>query len=356
MRIIHCGDIHLDSKLESNLPDSASKTRKKEIIMSFRRMVDYAIENNVDVVIIAGDLFDSQRMLDTTRDAVLGKIGEADKVQFLYLIGNHDMGSKLLDLPLPQNLKIFSDNWTTFEFGNVAVTGVNLTEQNCRHIYGSLNLDDSKFNIVTMHGELGTAYSSQSVNRNELGDKDIDYLALGHYHSYREGALGEKGVWCYCGCLEGRGFDECGDKGFVVLDIDDKGKFSFKFHKSSIRDIVEVECDISGIADTSEMMRKINSSVTDVSTEAMLKVVLTGDIPAEARKDLELFKKELGEKFWFVKLKDKTKILLNHEDYINDISLKGEFIRKVLASELPEEVRQRVIECGLAVLSGREVL
>ena len=356
MKIIHCGDIHLDSRLESNLPDSASRTRKKEIIMAFRRMVDYAVENGVTAVVIAGDLFDSERMLDTTRDAVLGKIAEAPDVQFLYLIGNHDMGGKLLNSPLPENFKTFGDSWTTFEFGNVAVTGVALTEENCRHIYGSLKLSEDKVNIVTMHGELGTAYSSQSINRNELSDKNIDYLALGHYHSFQSGNLGKNGVWCYCGCLEGRGFDECGDKGFVVLDIDTNGQLKYEFHKSSIRDIVEVECDISGVGDTSEMLKIINNSTVNVSTDAMLKVVLTGDIPADARKDTELFKKELSNKFWFVKLKDKTRIILNPEDYINDISLKGEFIRKVLASELDEETRQRVIECGLAVLSGREVL
>ena len=49
-------------------------------------------------------------------------------------------------------------------------------------------------------------------------DGGIDYLALGHVHSFRQEKLDEQGIWCYSGCLEGRGFDECGTKGYVMLE------------------------------------------------------------------------------------------------------------------------------------------
>ncbi len=356
MKIIHCADLHLDSRLESNLPTAKSRERKKEIIMAFSRMVDYAAEMKVTAVIIAGDLFDTDRMLPTTRDIVLGKIAECKDTEFLYLCGNHDAGKALAECDLPQNLKLFGDNWTEFRFGNVVVTGVELNEENCRHIYGGLRLDPEKFNIVTMHGQIDSASGVDKVNRNELADKGIDYLALGHYHTHRMGELGKNGVWCYCGCLEGRGFDECGDKGFIVLDIAEDNSFEAKFVKNSMRDIVEVECDITSVSDTAVMLNKIDTATADVSADAMLKLVLVGKLSEDARKDLELFKKHLDERFWFAKIKDKTRIELRFEDYVNDVSLKGEFIRKALSSDLPEDVKNRVIECGLAALSGQEVL
>ena len=49
----------------------------------------------------------------------------------------------------------------------------------------------------------------------ELKNKNIDYLALGHVHKYKMEKLDNRGIYCYSGCLEGRGFDECGDKGCV---------------------------------------------------------------------------------------------------------------------------------------------
>ena len=74
--------------------------------------------------------------------------------------------------------------------------------------------------------------TSQLVSRNDMSlnsyyvsdyhYKNIDYLALGHIHKYKQAELDQRGVYCYSGCLEGRGFDECGEKGFVLLDIDEE--------------------------------------------------------------------------------------------------------------------------------------
>ncbi len=356
MKIIHCADLHLDSKLESNLPPAKSRERKNEIKMAFCRMVDYAKENNVTAVIIAGDMFDTNRMLPTTRDLILGKIAECKEIDFLYLCGNHDAGKSLAECDLPGNLKLFSDKWSSFEFGNVTVTGVELTEENCRHIYGGLALNRESFNIVAMHGEIGTSSGVDAVNRSELNDKGINYLALGHYHKHETGSLGKDGIWAYSGCLEGRGFDECGDKGFILLDIAENGTFTHTFVKNSIRDIVEIECNVSGCEDSAEILKKIDEITADVNQNSMVKVVLCGGLSPEVIKDIEYFKKHLNEKFWFAKVKDNTRIELKIEDYLNDVSLKGEFIRVTMASDMPDEMKSRVIECGLAALSGQEVL
>lgn len=355
MRIIHCGDIHLDSKMESNLPTAKSRVRKNEIINAFCRMADYAVENGVAAVIIAGDLFDSNRILKKTADIILGKIKECADTNFLYLCGNHDAGKSLLEYELPENLQMFSDTWSTFDLGAVAVTGVELTAENCRHIYGSLKLPNGKFNIVTMHGELGTSSSVDGINRNELADKGIDYLALGHIHKFGYGQLGQNGTWCYPGCLEGRGFDECGDKGFVLLDIEN-GKAELKFVKNSVRDIVEVPCDISGLSDTSEMIAAIDQAVSGIKESSMVKLCLKGALPLDARKDTEYFKTHLSGKFWFAKVKDETRLELRPELYENDVSLKGEFIRQAKAAGLDAEMLDKVVLCGLAALSGQEVL
>ncbi len=355
MKLIHCADLHLDSKLEANLPSAKSRERKKEIIMAFCRMADYAVAEGVSAIIIAGDFFDTDRMLPATRDIVLGKIAECKGVDFLYLQGNHDAGKALAEFELPENLKLFSDRWTSFDYGAVTVTGVELTEENCRHIYGALSLDNSKFNIVTMHGEIGTSSGVDAVNSRELDNKGINYLALGHYHTLTFGTLGKNGVWAYSGCLEGRGFDECGEKGFVVLDIKDDLSFTYEFCKNSLRDIVEVACDISGAEDTADILKKIDSAVAEIKPDSMVKVELTGALSPEVIKDLEYLKKHLNAKLWFAKIKDKTRIELLPENYLNDISLKGEFIHLTVAADLSEEFKSRIIECGLSALSGQEV-
>ena len=355
MKIIHTADIHLDSKMESNLPTAAAKRRKSELLLSFLELVDYAIKNEVTAVIIAGDLFDTGRISSVTADTVLKKIEEASGIDFLYLQGNHDNGKSLISLETPSNLKFFSNKWTSFQYGNVVISGAEINNENYGSIYGSLLLDGDNFNIVTLHGGVSTSSGEDLVNIKELANKNIDYLALGHYHSYSEGEIDRRGIWCYSGCLEGRGFDECGDKGFVVLNIDENG-FKKEFIKSSHRDILTVDADITGLNNAGDILKKVEQSVQNIDESAMVKVVLTGNIPLDARKDLNLIKETLDRKFFFSKVSDKTRISINPDEFKNDISLKGEFIRLCLLSEMSEEERDRVIECGIAALSSMEVL
>lgn len=354
MKFIHCADVHLDSKIETNLPTAKAKQRRKEILLSFCAMVDYAKEEKVDAVIIAGDLFESTRANKTTAEIILEKIAECKDTDFLYLFGNHDCKNPLADYNCPENLKFFGDGWTYYKYGNVCISGVNLTDKNCHGIYGELTLDKENINIVTLHGQIATSSSEINVNQNELSHLDIDYLALGHIHNRSSGKLGENGIWSYCGCLEGRGFDETGDKGFILLQTE-QNNLKAQFVKTSQRSIIVSECDISGLNNAGEILQKIDNDTANVDQSAMLKVVLTGAVPSDARKDVEYLKTHLNQKFWFAKVQDKTRLLINPEDYINDVSLKGEFIRLAMSEDLPEELRDRVIECGLGALNGLEV-
>ena len=76
MRIIHCADIHLDSALSAHLGRERARGRRNEILNTFRKIFGYAAENDVQAVIIAGDLFDSETVSATTINVVLGEIAK----------------------------------------------------------------------------------------------------------------------------------------------------------------------------------------------------------------------------------------------------------------------------------------
>ena len=59
MKILHCADLHLDSKMTANLDKEKAKERKGEILRTFERMIRYAEEQEIAVILIAGDLFDT---------------------------------------------------------------------------------------------------------------------------------------------------------------------------------------------------------------------------------------------------------------------------------------------------------
>ena len=233
MKIIHCADIHLDSKMSANLTKEKARERKTELLTTFQNMVAYGAEQGVSAIIIAGDLFDTKNVSATARNVVKDLIQGHPQIAFYYLQGNHDEGSFTSSLSeLPENLHLFGNNWTSYELSGtentsgkgVAVTGVELTPENSGSIYNTLSLDVDQCNIVVLHGqesEYSARDKAEIIHLTALKNKGIDYLALGHIHSYKKERLDARGVYCYPGCLEGRGFDECGEHGFVMLDIDE---------------------------------------------------------------------------------------------------------------------------------------
>ena len=217
MKVVHCADLHLDSRMNTYLTKEQAKERKQELLKTFLRMVSFAAEDGAKAIIIAGDLFDTRSVSVTTRNTVRDAIVGHPEIDFLYLRGNHDADSFLNKLEeIPANLKLFGDTWTTYSYGSVAVTGIEMPGEVPPSIYHSLTLDYDVYNIVVMHGQVVSqkpGSNGELVYLGGLRNKNIDYLALGHLHEYQIQRLDARGIYCYSGCPEGRGFDECGDKG-----------------------------------------------------------------------------------------------------------------------------------------------
>lgn len=358
MKIIHCADIHLDSKMESNLTKEKAKERKNEILLTFIKLVDFAKENAVKVIIIAGDLFDTKRVSVKTRNLLTDCIKSNQNIDFLYLSGNHDANNFLSDMDeIPENLKRFGNIWTAYKYDNVNVSGIELSEENSNSIYNSLILDKQGTNIVVLHGQ-ESRYSdndkTEIINLANLKNRNIDYLALGHIHSYKLDRLDDRGLYSYCGCLEGRGFDECGEKGFVLLTID-KGTVASEFIKFAKRTLYEIPVDITNKKSTYEIEKCIESELNGISSESLIKVVLVGKVEIDSERDISYLVQKFSQKFYFIKIYDKTKLLLKIEDYQYDASLKGEFIRLVMSAKLSEEEKEQIIVNGINALSGEEI-
>lgn len=354
MKIIHCSDIHLDSKMETNLDKEKAKQRKNEILLSFENMIDFANENEVKIIIIAGDLFDKNKVSVKARNLVRDVITSNPQIDFIYLKGNHDE-ENFINGEIPQNLKLFNgDNWTSYRYENIVISGIEFGKKDNYEIYKSLMLNQNDFNIVVLHGQEANYTDKKDkaeiINLKELKNKNIDYLALGHIHKYKEEKLDNRGIYCYSGCLEGRGFDECGDKGFVLLDIEDN-KIHTKFIKSSIRNLEEIEVDISDTMTTTEVGAKIDEKIKDMSRDNLVKIILIGKVDINSEKDIDYLLKKYNDEFYFLKIYDKTTLKINYLDYEKNASLKGEFIRMILKEDLPEEEKKEIIMTGIKALS-----
>ncbi len=359
MKIIHCSDLHLDSKMETNLNKEKSRERKNEILITFERMINYAKENDVKIIIIAGDLFDKKTISAKAKNIVKTAILSNPEIDFLYLKGNHDeVGFIDEDEEIPSNLKTFNNNWTTYKYKDLTISGIEFGNIDNYDIYNSLLLEKNKINIVVMHGqesESNVKDKAEIINLKELKNKNIDYLALGHIHSYKQEKLGRRGIYCYSGCLEGRGFDECGEKGFVLLNIEEN-KIKPKFIPFASRIFYEIHVDITGTTENSEIEQRITKKIKDIPETSLVKIVLDGEVEIGEERDIEYLTKKFESNFYYLKIEDKPKIKIDYMKYKNDISLKGEFIRTVIEQEnLTEEEKSKIISTGIKALSGEDI-
>lgn len=359
MRIIHCADLHIDSKMETNFSREQAQERRYEILDTFENMIKYALKNNVEVILISGDMFDTpQNQQKTIKNRVLDSIRKADSIDFIYLQGNHDNDDFFKDMDnKPENLKLFSKNWTSYRYGDVLISGIEFDSDKYIDIYSKLSLDENDFNIVTLHGQIskyGSDKNVEIINLTKLENKCIDYLALGHIHKYEKEKLDYRGTYCYPGCLEGRGFDEFGEKGFVVLDIEN-GNLSTEFISIAKRIFHEIRIDISGYSEAGDINSLMEERLLATSNDDIVKLVFEGEVLENTEIDINYIEEKLKNRYYFSKVSDETEIKIDYLKYENDISLKGEFIRKVKHLDLSDKEKGKMIKVGINAIIGKEV-
>ena len=350
MRIIHTSDLHLFSPLGARLFPLEARSRRMELTDTFRRMIDAAEAEGAEAMIIAGDLFDSERITLSEAESIADAMARARMITFLYLPGNHEREVlRASGARLPDNLKIFGKEWTYFEVSGVTFAGRSEVSCGC---FDTLSLDPKRRNVAVLHGSLADRCGKETVGRAEALCHPIDYLALGHYHSYSAEQLSPRTCAVYSGTPEGRGFDECGVKGYVRIDIDEWGvrHTLVPFAKRTLH-IKEV--DITGLLRESEIEERLREALLSIPSSDLVRAVLVGRREMGVRRETEALGERLGAGRFFLEVTDKTRLGIDPEDYKNDISLKGELIRLAYSREgLDEGERDEIIELGIRALMG----
>ena len=384
MKILHMADVHLDSKLTRYLDNEKARERRNEILLTYRNAVNYAVENDIEVIIIAGDLFDVRKISATARDAVRDSIEQNPDITFFYLRGNHDADSFVQTViekngKLPANLKMFAREWTSYKFTakdgiSVVITGAEMDSENSAELVSSLVLNQSDFNIVTLHGqEIATASKNDAevIPLREYRNRGIDYMALGHIHEPKIEKLDARGTYSYSGCLEGRGYDECGVRGFNVIEVTEisgNPEMNIQFVPFARRTIHRVELDLGivnsgamqGMIDSPRIVRLAKDKISEAGVEEkdMVRLELTGKINGAVDIDTDYIRKILEDDYYHIKVVDKTGVFINYEDFALDMSLRGEFVRLIMREKelgnLDEETAARITRTGIDILAGEE--
>lgn len=233
-RFIHAADIHLDSPLVglSRYEGAPVAQLRAATRSAFTRLVDFAIGEAVDFMVIAGDLYDGDwRDYNTGLYFAkeMGRLHDAGIPVFV-LHGNHDAKSEITkQLKLPPNVHVFSDRQPrTFELEhlNVALHGQSFrtpeTTENLAAAYPAPVPGWTNIGVLHTALEGHAAHASYAPCAiAELVARGYDYWALGHVHEH---AVRHERPWIvYPGNLQGRHARETGERGAVLVTADAEG-------------------------------------------------------------------------------------------------------------------------------------
>ena len=330
---IHAADVHLDSPLHGlarydGVPVEEVRGATRA---AFDRLIDTAIDRQVDFLLISGDLYDGDwRDMGTGLyfAAAMGKLGRAGIPVYL-LAGNHDAASVITKaLPAIPNVHTFSTRTAQSHLIphlGVALHGRSFAE---REVYENLAASypspvPGAFNIGLLHTALAghAAHAAYApCTPQELAAKGYDYWALGHVHDHAVVATDPYIV--FPGNLQGRNIREQGPKGVVLVTVEDGEVARLTPLALDVVRWARVAADATGTADIGELHDRIRAAIRaarDTLAEErplLLRLTVSGDtalhgalqdVALALRDDVRGIAAEVATDLWVEKVEVRTR-------------------------------------------------
>ena len=222
IKILDSADWHLDSPLQGRLPQQAELLRR-ELLQIPDRVAALCREENCDLMLLAGDLFDGPYSQQTYR-AVYDALQSVNVPVFI-APGNHDYICP--DSPYekelwPENVHIFKKQqieWVDLPALGLRVYGAGFQSMDCPGLLEGFQAEG--FAVGLFHGDPTQVNSPYNpITKTQTAQSGLAYLALGHVHK-GDGLRAGDTLCAWPGCPMGRGYDEQGEKGVLIVTLED---------------------------------------------------------------------------------------------------------------------------------------
>jgi DNA repair protein SbcD/Mre11 len=372
VRILHCADLHLDRSFAglSVAPSEAAK-RREELRAALRRIVDLALQLDVDAVTVGGDLYEHERAGPDTGNFIAGEFARLAPKRVLIAPGNHDPyvpDSLYWRLDWPPNVHIFQTmSWEPVELPDtVALWGAGHRGPAIRdNLLAALSVDRSRTNIALLHASDISAVPEGKPAHCPFTGEDIersglDFALLGHYHELRLRPQ-ESPRYAYPGSPEPLDFSEAGDHYVLLLTADHQG---VSCEPRKVNEVIyqATAIDITGMS-TSEAIRKAVCSLADdeAAASAIMRVTLTGQPESDLDLDLNALLQSTHDRFRYLDpIIDKTDTPFDLEQIEEETTTRGAFVRMLQeqvaaapSADLP--TLQNALYYGLRAFAGQEI-
>jgi exonuclease SbcD len=314
-RFVHTADLHLDSPLRSlalrnsDLAELVGDATRLALIAT----VDLCLDEQVDALIIAGDLYDGdQTSMKTARFLAnqMDRLHQAGIAVFK-IRGNHDAMSKITkELVLPPTVKIFDKHAEAIEVTKgglpIAIHGLSFAKSHApesllpkfkRPISGAIN-------IGLMHTSLGGSGKHDvyaPCNILDLHSSGFDYWALGHIHqrSHHQGGA----TVVMPGMPQGRDINEAGAKTVSLVTVADDRTITVEERLTSVAQFERVDVNLTGIAEWRDAASEIETALgkqrdRTASPHLVVRLRIKGQTPLswQLRRDIDLLQAEVEQR------------------------------------------------------------
>lgn len=369
LKILHTGDIHLDSpfaRLDARLADR----RREEARASFSAMMAYARKCGVDLVLMAGDIVDREYATRATMELLTREFSRMS-CPIVIAPGNHDCvlpGSIWMQDIFPENVYIFrSQSLAKFSFDalHTDVYGYAFTSPEMAEspLCGQSVERPDRINLLCAHGDITSPVSRYApITRTDLAGFGADYAALAHIHNPPAVERRGKTVSAYCGCLEGRAPDETGPKGAIIAEISREtgaaatvrvGRVRF-----SRRRYENAEADCTGASTAGDLTECVREAIAagGYGEDTLLRVTLKGSVAPSLIVDTDALAAGFDGLF-SLEVRDETTPIISAAELMGDRTVRGEFYRMLLPRLESADPRERRVAAmalreGLAAMSG----
>ncbi len=310
-RFVHTADIHLDSPLRSlalRNPDLAELVGDASR-QAFVAIVDLCLEEQVDALIIAGDLYDGDQTSMKTARFLASQMERLHQASIrTYLIkGNHDALSKIArELVMPETVRIFGGHAEALEITKgslqVAIHGLSFAKPQAPEsllpkyrppVQGAINIGIMHSSLAGSPGH--DAYAPCNVL--DLHASGFDYWALGHIHQRAQHA-GTATV-IMPGMPQGRDINEAGAKTVSLVTVSDDGTITVEERLTSLAQFQRVDVDLAGVSEWRDAAAAIETALLrererTASPHLVARLRLTGRTPLNwhIRRDIDLMRTE----------------------------------------------------------------
>ncbi len=343
VKVIHCADLHLGAAF-SAVPEKACE-RQDEQLQTFNRIIDLCNAIEADILLIAGDLFDSSFVPDELFATVAGGFRRLKSTLVFIATGNHDpasIDSVYVTKEWPENVGLFTGDMLCYELENinVRVWGCGFTKHyQTEPVVVQDVPEDGYINLMVLHGEIvsqGKGSQYRPITKGFIGNSRMDYIALGHIHAASDLQYAGKTAYAYSGNPEPLGFDETGSHGVNVLRIS-KERCEMDFAEAARRMYAVEKIDISETSTQDEIAAKIETVLRkkygEYWYENLYRIKLTGLLPADFIPSPAAVSARLNQQIYYAGVEDQTKVKANIELLSKENSLRGAFVRGILAQK-----------------------